>query len=142
MNGSSYKKAIFFLSKRIRSEKETREYLSKKGIPFLEIDDIIEELIKLNYLNDQLFTQIWIKDRIAFKNYGRKQIIFELKRKGIDEGIISENIKKIFTEEVELQIAEKYLTKKNINPKNEKQKAYQVLGRKGFSSSVINFLIK
>jgi SOS response regulatory protein OraA/RecX len=51
------------------------------------------------------------------------------------------SIQKIFTEELEREIAINYLVKKNINPLEEKKRAYQVLRRKGFSSNVINILI-
>lgn len=73
---------------RIRSTKEIKDYLTKKGVEVATIDTIIEKLIKNKYLDDDYFCKCFIHDKLKFTNLGEYQIINELKRNQINPTII------------------------------------------------------
>ena len=51
----AYDLAINYISIRVRSIKELRDYLLKKGISINEVEKTIKRLIKENYLNDRKY---------------------------------------------------------------------------------------
>lgn len=138
--------SIKYITIRLRSVKEIRDYLLKHKVNIDDIDLVIEKLIKAHYLDDDRFTKAFIKDKINFTNYGDYKIKMELQRLGvssliiednislIDETIIEDRIRKII--EKDIKSNKKY---KGINLKN---KIYNHLLSQGYSKekviSVIN----
>jgi regulatory protein len=80
---SAYQQALLFLSYRIRSEAEVREYLRKHSIP----EDLLERtLVRLrqNGLSDDVkFAREWVENRNTFRPRGRRALAWELHRKGV-----------------------------------------------------------
>lgn len=88
-------KCITLISKRPRSIKEIKDYL-KKINKKNDIEDesirnnkILEILIKERYLNDIEFAKWWVDNRNLFKIKSKREIKYELLRKGIEEDIIN-----------------------------------------------------
>lgn len=87
--------AIKYISVRLRSIKEIRDYLSKKCDNTYYIDEAIDRLIRYKYLDDDRFTKAFIKDKLAFTMMGDYKIKKELERLGVDNGIINDNMMNI-----------------------------------------------
>ena len=56
--------AIKYITTRFRSEKELRAYLKKKDVDKEIIDIVIDSLKKDNYVNDELFCEMFVNDKI------------------------------------------------------------------------------
>lgn len=125
---SPLENAFHFLSFRSRSEKEMRDYLTKKEV--LEIDETIEKLKELDFINDQKFIQEFVDSRSKNKPKGKKALIIELKRKGIKVN--------------DLDINEDELAKEALNRKNfrDKERAQRFLYSRGFSWNTIERALK
>ncbi|SQC62181.1 Regulatory protein recX [Listeria fleischmannii subsp. fleischmannii] len=54
-------RAIQFLARRVRSEKEVRDYLKKQEISEVHISTVIQKLADMNYLDDAEFAKLYIK---------------------------------------------------------------------------------
>ena len=78
-----------YITYRLRSTKEIKDYLIKKNIDSTTIDLIIDKLIQNKYLNDDYYCKCFINDKLKFTNMGSYQIINELKRKDIEQNIIT-----------------------------------------------------
>ena len=97
-----YKAAIRFLSFRPRSEKEMRDYLTRKlskaksssaGKKSAEeplITRIIESLKRDKFINDEEFVRWWVEQRMLLKPKAWRVIKYELKQKGLSEELIEE----------------------------------------------------
>lgn len=120
---SSLESAFHFLSFRSRSEKEMRDYLNKKE--FHQIDETIQKLKDLDFINDAKFAQEFIESRSKNKPKGKKALTIELARKGI-------RIENIEIDEKEL--ATKALEKKSFKSKEHMQR---FLYSRGFSWDTI-----
>lgn len=84
-----YNMCVKYIMVRLRSIYEMRVYLSKKNYDNNLIDTLIDKLIKNKLLDDNIFTNAYIKDKLNFTNYGKYKIINELKLKyKIDNDII------------------------------------------------------
>lgn len=111
----AYGLALDYLKVKMRSKKEMREYLLKKGVKEELIDNAIETLSKQNYLNDDLYSKAFINDRINLSNDGPYKIRDYLKKMGIEESIVDKNIH-IFDQTLERDRIKKIIDKQiNIN---------------------------
>lgn len=139
--------AMKLIGLRRRSEFEIRQRLKSKRISREMTDEIVEELKKYNYVDDEKFAESYINDRINLHPAGRYLIKMELKSKGIRENIIDDALNEILDIEKELEIAgllfEKKLKTINSNdPRKVRIKVMNYLKTKGFSSGTIGQLIK
>ena len=133
--------AFLLLKFRLRSENELYQRLKQKKFSEEIILDTLKFLKEKKFLDDSLFAKGWINSRIK-KPYGLRRIVQELKLKGIDKGIIEEElgeVKKNYSEEEIVQnIIEDRLGKlKNIEPQTARKRVYGYLVRRGFSPDII-----
>ena len=82
--------SIKYITKRLRSEKEIRDYLSKKTLDNYMIDNIINNLKEQGLINDKRFAQCYINDKLNLTNIGVKKIKYDLGNLGISDDIIEE----------------------------------------------------
>ena len=80
-----YNKVIKYIGIRLRSKKEITDYLKKMDLSIEVIDDILNKLITNKYIDDERFSQAYIKDKYNFSNNGPYKIINELVKLGIDK---------------------------------------------------------
>lgn len=90
---SLYDLSIKFISRRVRSIKETKDYLYTKSDNTELIEDIINTLINNNMLDDEYFTKCYINDHINLSNDGPYKIIEYLESNNISSKIYSKYLK-------------------------------------------------
>ncbi|WP_338753370.1 recombination regulator RecX [Bacillus sp. FJAT-52991] len=133
--------AIHFLSIRMRSEKEVRDYLQKKEIEPEAIEETIRSLDRLSYLDDAQFAKAYMNTQINTTDKGPIVIRRELKEKGIKDKWIEEVLSSFdFSNQLEkaTALADKYRKKyKKESFVVQKQKIEQALIRKGYGWDVI-----
>lgn len=112
-----YNKTLKYATKKIRSEMEINKYLDKFDIKDSDKNKIVIKLKKLNFINDRAYTKAFISDKIHLSKYGIDKIKKLLKQEGIDNTIIEEEISKIDTSEVKLNLENKI--KKKIENNNK-----------------------
>ena len=125
-NLSAYDIAIKYLSNRLRSIKEVREYLKKKEIDKEIIDEIINKLKSQKYLDDKIYAKAFINDQINFSNNGPYKIRKELENNGVYSNIVDECME-IYTSDLEREKLEK-LVPKYIN--TIRNKSYTMMKNK------------
>lgn len=134
-------KAISYISKYQKTEKELKDYLIKKGFDEEIVLEVIKKLKEYSFVDDDIYAKNFIKSKS--KKSGKRKLSFELKKRGIDENLINENIKEYADDsETILPLCEKYLKNKPRDYKT-KQKAYRFLSSRGFvSEDIISALNK
>lgn len=133
-------KAIHFLSHRVRSEKEIRDYLKKQEMEPYAIDAILKKLADMDYINDAEFAELYTKTQIKTTLKGPRTIERELVKKGLTREIISQVILG-YSEEAQAENAEKQAQKiMKRNTKSAKkilqQKIITDLIQKGYTSEL------
>lgn len=137
----AYTMALHFLSYRMRSELEVRQYLIGKNIELIVINEIIHKLYHHNYLNDLDFAKAFVRTQMSSGEKGPRIIQISLKEKGIREPYIEEAMDE-FPHSMQIEQAER-LAKKMVKKENKlseralKQKLEAMLHRKGFMSDVV-----
>lgn len=130
--------ALHYLSYRNRTKFEVREKLKEKEYASITIDKVINELINLNYVDDEAFAKEYIEFKI--KKMGKRKIRYKLESMGIDSLIIDQELME-YSNDDEYLAAYAIASKKNDVYNNiSYQKRYNrlsgLLNRRGFSYSV------
>ena len=139
MQEKNKQQALKYLNVRMRSEHEMRLYMKKKQVLDDEIEEIIEYLYHYDYLNDELFAESFVRDKLRFHPCGRNKLIYALKEKGIDEFVIEDVLEKEFTLEDEWAFLVKDYKKCQNKEKNYPQ-TMRYLYSKGYSSALLSRL--
>ncbi|NLK62984.1 MAG: regulatory protein RecX [Fusobacteria bacterium] len=113
--------AYKFISKKDYTEKELYDKLENAEINIESLTKIIEKFINEKYIDDNIYTENYIKLKDMF-SYNR--IIYELTKKGIKKDIINEKYKEM-----------------NINEQNKIRKILVKLGKKT-DEQKINYLMR
>jgi regulatory protein len=141
----AYNKAVYYLARRMRSEKEIYDYLTSKEIDEPVINEILHRLTAQKYINDEEFAFAYVRTQANTTDKGPNVIKMELKEKGISEGIL---LRAIVDYPLEQQIEKTVRISSKFYEKNTKeslkvlkQKLENLLLRKGYSYEVINIAV-
>ena len=124
-------KAMTYLSRSIKTEKQVRQYLKDKGYLEKISDKVISKLKEYNLINDADYSFSYASTYSKYK--GKRLIAYELKTKGVSEEDISAALENTEGEdEAAAALAKKYLKNKTADFKTI-QKCYKHLLSKGFT---------
>lgn len=134
--------ALVLLSSGYKTEREVRNKLSKKGFDEEYILKSLDFVRSYNFVNDEKYTEMFVRDKILFNNVGKNKIKTKLFEKGIDKNTINETIDNLIDDEQQFDAALN-LAKKKIKTirDDDKRKVYQKLGNflqyRGFTFDII-----
>lgn len=83
--------AVKLLSKRSHSEHEILTKLKAKGLAE-GAESAINKLKEYGYIDDERFAALYTEELIRVKKFGKRRVVQELQRKGIDKFIIEDVI--------------------------------------------------
>ncbi|HAX74001.1 MAG TPA: RecX family transcriptional regulator [Firmicutes bacterium] len=143
--GRAYQYALNVISRRTISISEMEKKLELKDYDQVIVDETILKLIEVGLLNDSLYCQQYVSTMMNSGKKGPQLIYKELQNKGIKEMDIKEALSK-YSYELQIEKATKIV--QALNKSNTKygfhflkQKIYQSLMIKGFSTDVIDVAI-
>ena len=87
--------ALSYLSYRARSVREMERHLDECNYGESEIQQVIDRLLELNYLDDQAFAENFIRSRLASKPVSRRHLKEQLLSHELPQTIIEEALKTI-----------------------------------------------
>jgi regulatory protein len=142
--------AAAFLAVRSRSVDETRRRLVHLGYPPGIVDQVVERLIEIGYLDDQAFARAWVESRDRARPRGAVALRRELQRKGVPDEVITaileERASRTAKDDPEggradpdraaaFHLIERRAStlRREPDPRRRRQKAYALLARSGFA---------
>lgn len=138
--------ALRIIERSYKTEKEMEERLIEKGYDLESIDIVIKFLKEYNFIDDQLYAKMFIKDKI--KSQGSQKIKYSLIRKGIDRDIIDNLLLDIDKDEEREVLKELAIKKYNqlIKRESDKYKLRDKLCRflisRGYDYSTVKDIIR
>ena len=123
-------KAIRYIGISKKTEYEIRQKLKGLKIASSVIDEEIEYLKELGFVDDADYVKSYIKQCSKMQNYSIYEITNKLLQKGVKASIIDEEIDSLKETDYENQVVEKLLNGKLKSYDEIKQKNY--LYRRGF----------
>ena len=134
--------AYTLISLRPRSTAEIQQSLKKKGYDPDVIEQVINRLVDLDFLNDETFAQYWVEQRDSFKPRSHMALRQELQQKGISRDIIDAALTASDETSAARAAAEKKARLLTRYEEDEfKKKLGQFLQRRGFSYGLIKDII-
>lgn len=123
-------KAMTHLSATMKTEKQMRDFLKKKGYVDAVCDYVLEKLRGYNFVDDGEYCEQYV--RTAGKNKGRRLIAAELKKRGAPQDAIDSALEEREGEEdAAKEVLAKYMKNRGFTRENL-SKAYRHLLSKGF----------
>lgn len=135
--------ALKYLSYRPRTTQEVKDHLYKKNADEEIVEQVIDYLFSLSYLDDENFCELWIRDRVNLKPMGKFRLLQELLDKGVEKEVIESSLENHLPQQLEYELAVE-LAKKRISKLEsyddlrEMKKMQNFLYRRGFSANIIN----
>jgi regulatory protein len=136
--GKVVTKALDYVSRRPHSESELRTKLGKKDYDESHIDEAIERLNQLGYVDDEAFARQWIAERGTQR--GKRLLQMELRKKGVADAVIEQVLEEDGSDEVSQarELAAKRLGRlSGHSPDVIKRRLTDYLARRGYSYDVI-----
>ncbi len=127
-------KALTFISRSKKTEKQVRDYLFGKGYTSVTVAEVLEKMRGYGFLDDEDYAVSYANEFSSKK--GKKMIAYELKKRGVGEREIEAALSNVDgQEDAAREIAAKYMKNKERNKVNL-QKCYKYLLSKGFDFDV------
>ena len=138
--------AAAFLAVRPRSVAETTRRLRHLGYRNQLVEQVVGQLVALNYLDDEAFARAWVESRDRARPRGELALRRELAQKGVGREIVdqvlSERQESSADGDSDMAAALKLLDRRRSTlerepePTKRRQKAYALLARNGFDPDV------
>lgn len=107
----AYHMALKYIEIKMRSRNELYEYLIRKDFDLDMIDRVLCDIDSLGIINDEVYIESYINDKVNLSNNGPDKIKDELVRMGFDEGKINNYLSNI-SDDIWREKIEKYISKK------------------------------
>jgi len=134
----SFNYCVWLLSRRAYTEKALVDKLNKKEAKEEVIEQVIDKLKEIKYLDDEVYAESYVNSRKRRK--GANSIRSELWRKGVSEEIIESALSELSQGEqletaINIVLREKWRFSKG-DIRKDKARAYAFLARRGFDSDI------
>lgn len=90
-----YRKTLRYLTIKMRTVQEVKDYLDEQQCPQMMQAEIIEKFKRLKYLNDETYTESFIKQQLTIHKKGPHWIEAQLLKRGIEREQIHKALAKI-----------------------------------------------
>ena len=141
MDNSIKKKIEFYCAYQERCQIEVTEKLKKLGIFGAETAEYINHLISNDFLNEERFSECYVRGKFNNNNWGRKKIIRELESRNISTEIINKAMSEISEEDYikKIRVLATKIINENLDTPKEKirEKIYNRLDYKGWEKELI-----
>ncbi len=140
-----YSKTLNYISYKMRTEDEVVTYLEKKGCLEPYLSEIINKLKRLNYINDKMYADMYVKHQCDVNKKGPRLIQSELTKKNLNKEMINRSLQFITVEKINQNIH--YLISyydrlnKNKSIKKLKENILRNLMGKGYEYEMIKILL-
>ncbi len=84
----AYEKVLGFLSYRPRSRVEVEAYLQRRRVAPEATEAAVSRLLRAGLLDDEAFARYWVENRELFRPRGTRALRYELRQKGVADGVI------------------------------------------------------
>lgn len=138
--------AASYCAKEERCKSDLAGKLRLRGIDKEQIEACVEQMQERGFLNEERYSQIFVRSKFNQKGWGRIKIMTHLKAKGLPQELINSAVEGVEVEpysQTILRLYEKKLSLlKDDDPRQRKQKAIRYLLGKGFEYESILRAIK
>jgi len=138
----AYDQALKYLTIKLRTVGEMQQKLKMKKYPAAVIMQVLRELERLDFLNDERYTKIFVENLKKYKSFGFYGIKAKLMAKKIPNDMIEGVLEEFFPEEEEIVVARRFVKKLARTGRKEYEKVARSLASKGFRTEVTSKVLR
>lgn len=142
--GILFDKTLKYIDFKMRTVKEVKDYLIKKKVTSDTIDEIINKLFNLHYLDDERYTKSYVYEKFNELN-GPIAIRYYLRIKGVNDDVISKELENYSDDDwlskAKVLAGKAIKSLKGLPLQRQKEALYTRLNRMGYQSSTINLVM-
>lgn len=133
--------ALRLLSFKPRSVEEMRGRLMRKNYSSEIVEKVLSLLQSQGFLNDEKFARLFANARVYTRPAGKRQLEFDLKKKGLSKPLVDETIRNLqdYDEKkiVRDLVTIRFQKMTGVSKEKKKSRIYGFLKRRGFDDDVI-----
>lgn len=137
---SALSKVMFICSRQEKCCSDIRKKLRDWNLSYDDQDEIIQTLIEEKFINEERYTNFYVRDKFRFNKWGRIKISHHLKQKQIPEQFISNALdqlnEKDYAESLNDILSHKIKSIKEDDPYQLRAKLYRFAQGRGFESQL------
>jgi regulatory protein len=138
--------ALRYLSHRLHSRQQLRQKLLRKSFMPAMIEDVLDQLTQLAYLDDARFAQSRALAAAQHKHHGRRRAMAELLKAGVPRPVAERALTDVYADADPLAIARQLALKhaprlKKLDPVIARRRLIGLLQRRGFDYDSIHPLL-
>jgi len=138
----AYERVLRYLALRPRSEAEVRRYLEAKGLAS-ESEEVLARLKRARLVDDEAFARFWVENREQFRPRGVWALRYELRQKGVDQGVIDKAVQEVDELSGAMRVAERVVHRyATLDRETFWRRLYGYLRRRGFAYSTIRQVVE
>ncbi len=138
------KRALHLLEQMPRTEVQLRKKLEQNGYSQGNVEEAITYVKSFGYINDSIYAESYV--RAHYDRKSRRELMFQLREKGIKEEDIIHALDHIIAEQGESSAVQRAIRRRGIDLDNiseeQKTKLYGYLARKGFTYEEIKSVLE
>jgi len=140
-------RAMKYLSGRLHSREELRKKLTRQEYSAALIDEVLEELKRLGYVDDDRFAKTKALSAAQHKHHGPRRAMIELMRAGVKKDVADAAVGQVYENNDNVAEARKLAMKqaerlKKLDPQVAKRRLAGMLARRGFDYDSIKPVIE
>lgn len=141
-----FDRAMDYLSRRLHSRAELEKKLSKREYGAEVITAVLEDLARLEYIDDSRFAKTKALSAAQHKHHGKRRAIVELLKAGVGRETARRAVEEVYEPHDSLAVARQLAQKKaaslrRLDPLVARRRLAGMLARRGFEYDVVRPVI-
>ncbi len=139
-----YQYALRALGRRPHTAAELRAKLQRRCVDGSDVEEVLDRLRAQSYVDDNQVAEAHSEYRRDQSGLGRRRVLSELLRRGVDEGTAQRAVAEAYRGTDEVQLARRFLRRKlgkplghvTVDGRRELGRLFRALARAGFGPTV------
>ena len=138
--------ALRYLQSRLHSRSELRRKLLRREYGESVIDGVLDDLVRLGYVDDARFAKTRALSSAEHRHYGRRRAFMELMRAGVDAAVAEDALDQVYSAHDSLETARRLAEKqaprlRKLDPAVARRRLAGMLQRRGFEYEDVKTVI-
>jgi regulatory protein len=139
--------ALRFVQMRLHSRAELKRKLARKEFGPATIESVLDDLVRMEYLDDQKFATAKVSSAARHKHHGPRRAMQELMRAGVSSALARETTASVYANNdpvaIAISLAEKQIARlKRLEPQVARRRLMGLLVRRGFDSQTVRTVVQ
>ena len=142
-----FDRAVKYLEQRLHSRAELRRKVGRRDYPAEVVEQVLNDLERLGYVDDAKFAAAKATDAAGFKKHGPRRAALELRKAGVDQATVERAVDAVYEDADSLSVARELAEKKapalrKLDPAVARRRLYGMLLRRGFEYETVKPVVE